>query len=140
MTGIHTLMTGLGLVLSWSRAYCGWVCGALVPACLLITLQVLIFTVLQHPHRRVVAGVSLVWVGLLEVHVWSWFWVGVVQIPTFVLIGLGLLCVLLVIWAMAFPGPLQRLGRWAKRWQMRRIRNCPSMGGSHNGEAGGVAV
>lgn len=140
MTGIHTLMTGLGLILSWSRAYCGWVCGALVPACLLITLQVLVFTALEWPQwqRRTVAGVSLVWVGLLEVHVWSWFWVGVVRIPTFVLIGLGLLCVLWVGWAMALPGPLQHLGQRAKRWQMSR--NRPSMGGSHDSEAGGVAV
>ena len=142
MTGIHTLITGLGLVLSWSRAYCGWVCGALVPACLLITLQVLVFTALERPQwqRRVVAGVSLVWVGLLEVHVWSWFWVGVVRIPTFVLIGLGLLCVLWVGWAMKFPGPLQHLGRWAQTRQKGRLRNHPSMGRPHNGEAGGVAV
>ncbi|MGQ9838375.1 MAG: hypothetical protein ACUVRV_10520 [Cyanobacteriota bacterium] len=46
MTAIHTLMTGWEHILSWSPAYCGRVCGTLVPACLLITLQVLVFTAL----------------------------------------------------------------------------------------------
>ncbi len=138
MTGIHTLMANLGFLLSWSRAYCGWVCGALVPACLLITLQVLLFTAFGCRQRWLPALACLFWVGLLEAHVLSWFWVGVVRIPTFVLIGLGGLCLLLTGWAVFFPTPLRHLGRWTKDCLM--TRNTPLVGGPENPEARGIAV
>ncbi|MEN9222424.1 MAG: hypothetical protein Q6M04_08295 [Thermostichus sp. BF3_bins_97] len=138
MTEIPTLITDLGVLLSWSRAYCGWVCGALVPACLMITLQVLLFTAFGYPQRWIPALACLFWVGLLEAHVLSWFWVGVVRIPTFVLIGLGVLCLVLAGWAMVFPTPLQRLGQWTKGWL--RGRPSPLVGRSENAETGGIAV
>jgi hypothetical protein len=75
----------------FSRCHCGLVCAFLIPAILLTTLQTLIFTGLGWNTWPIIFG-SFVYSLLIILHVATWLVVGVIQVPTFILLGLALLC------------------------------------------------
>jgi hypothetical protein len=118
-------MLDLNNLLHFSHVHCVAICSVLVPLNLLATLQTLILTGLNRPQssiwRSSAIAISVAIVMLL--HVLSWFVIGVVMIPTFVLLGLGSTCLALNLWAVSHPQSLrtilERVFGWGRKsWQL----------------------
>lgn len=80
----------------FSRNNCVAICAILVPANLLATSQTLLYLLLSSPSYHIYLAVTLA-VGLALImicHVATWLMIGVVQIQTFILLGLGCICLL----------------------------------------------
>lgn len=99
-----------GAIGDFSRTHCLGICAVLVPANLLATLQTLIFVGLDRPRStiRLITSFASLYATIMLLHVLTWFVVGVVMLPTFVLTGLGGLCLGLNVWAIAHPQSLSR--------------------------------
>ncbi|MEB3883910.1 hypothetical protein [Lyngbya sp. CCY1209] len=95
----------------FSRQNCGTICAFLVPMNLIATLQTILFTALGRPGRQtfVMAGFASLYAGIMVAHVWTWFAIGVVMAPTFILLCLGSTCLAVNLWAIAKPAPMIRL-------------------------------
>jgi len=117
-------MLDFASVFEFSRQHCVGICAFLVPANLIATLQTLIFTgLLSSTMRR--NGMALAASGyatLMLLHVMTWFVIGVVMAPTFILTGLGLLCLGLNGWAMLHPQSLSRSLRWLGSVVLQTVR------------------
>ncbi len=89
MFDFHTLA-------EFSRAHCVSICAFLVPANLLATLLTMIFTALCRPHVQVwqAAGIASLFAVAMMLHVFTWFAIGVVMAPTYILLWLGITCLL----------------------------------------------
>jgi hypothetical protein len=86
---------GMGAVLGdLSRSHCIEICAFLVPANLIATSQTILFTLLKRSPLQIftVSAMAIVYALLMILHVISWFIVGVVMAPTFILMFLGILC------------------------------------------------
>ncbi len=106
-------MIALELLAAWSRTHCVAICAVLVPANLLATLQTLILGGLRFPPAsiRCMSGVAMIYAALMISHVLSWYVIGVIRVPTFILLGLAGLCLSINLWArQGFP-----LGGWGQR-------------------------
>ncbi|HIK28480.1 MAG: hypothetical protein N3E45_00315 [Oscillatoriaceae bacterium SKW80] len=105
-------MFDLNALLNFSHAYCIAICAFLVPANLGATLGTLILTALRRPqvevNRAVVFALALAVIMIL--HVLSWFVVGVVMAPTYILLSLAAFCIAINFWALA-PRTIIRLLR-----------------------------
>ncbi|MGL5081198.1 MAG: hypothetical protein ACRC8A_06890 [Microcoleaceae cyanobacterium] len=101
-------------VAEFSRVNCVTICAFLVPANLIATLQTLIFIELQLPRLKLglITGCASFYAVLMIVHVYTWFDIGVVKAPTFILLFLGSLCLGLNTWAIAHPISLSQLLRY----------------------------
>ncbi len=97
----------------FSRANCGAICAFLVPANILFTLQAMVFAGLRRPQGQVRRAALLACLPavVMVLHVGTWLMVGVVALPTFVLLGLGSLCLGTNAWAMARPQDMADLLR-----------------------------
>jgi hypothetical protein len=95
----------------FSCAHCVAICSFLVPANLLATIQTLVLTGLRRPTVQIrlamILASSLALAMLL--HVFSWFVIGIVQIPTYVLLWLAGTCLGVNIWAVVAPVGLARI-------------------------------
>lgn len=78
----------------FSRHYCIGICAFLIPANLVVTSLTVIFTMLRRPAAQVwqVAGIASIFALAMMLHVFSWFLVGVVMAPTYILLCLGSIC------------------------------------------------
>lgn len=112
-------------LLEFSRAHCVAICGGLVPLNLLLTLQTMILTGLQRPQRqvRLAAAFACLPAGVMVLHVWTWWMIGVVMAPTFILSGLACICVGINLWASLSPQTMAGILRGVWFWVMRRIRH-----------------
>lgn len=90
------------LICEFSRSHCIAICAFLVPANLLATLQTLIFMGLGTPKLqiRVMAAIASCYATVMILHVVSWFLVGVVMAPTYILLALASLCLSINIWGI----------------------------------------
>lgn len=90
------------LICEFSRSHCIAICAFLVPANLLATLQTLIFMGLGTPKLqiRVMAAIASCYATVMILHVVSWFIVGVVMAPTYILLALASLCLSINIWGI----------------------------------------
>jgi len=104
MFDFHTLS-------EFSRAHCIAICAFLVPANLLLTLHTLILTVLGRPQVQIVraAVIACIPALLMVFHVFTWFEIGVVMAPTYILLCLGSVCLAISIWSLAHPTSISRL-------------------------------
>ncbi|MCL1475666.1 hypothetical protein [Argonema antarcticum] len=95
----------------FSRAHCIGICAFLVPANLLLTLHTLILTVLGRPQEQIVraAGIACIPALLMVLHVFTWWAIGVVMAPTYILLCLGSVCLAISIWSLAHPTSINRL-------------------------------
>jgi hypothetical protein len=95
----------------FSRNHCVAICAFLVPANLLTTLGTLVLSARNRPLRQIfaVAAIALFWAGLMVLHVMTWFLIGVVMAPTFVLLGLGSVCLVINLWAVLNQANLRHL-------------------------------
>ncbi|MEA5575370.1 hypothetical protein [Anabaena sp. UHCC 0451] len=80
----------------FSRANCAGICAFLVPANILSTLLTIIFTVINRPTVQIsqAAGFASIFAFVMMLHVYTWFSIGVVMLPTFILLGLAITCLL----------------------------------------------
>lgn len=126
-------ITTLGAIGDFSRTHCLAICAVLVPANLLATLQTLIFVGLGRPRStiRLITSFASLYAAVMILHVLTWFVVGVVMLPTFVLSGLGALCLALNLWAIAQPhrlsGFLHRLVDWGHSLIDNRFLSASSL-------------
>ena len=89
----------------FSRTNCLAICAFLVPANLLLTLQTMIFTGLRRSQTQVrqAAGLACIPAWVMVFHVFTWWMIGVVMAPTFILLWLASTCLGLNFWAIAHP-------------------------------------
>lgn len=94
-----------------SRSHCVAICAFLVPANLLTTAQTLLLTGQRRPALQIwlAAGTAALFSGIMVLHVLTWFLIGVVRVPTFVLLALGSLCLAMNLWAVFARASLTRL-------------------------------
>ena len=87
-------MFDLHSVSEFSRAHCISICAFLVPAILVATSATMIFTALRRPQAQVwqAAGIASIFAVGMILHVFTWFVVGVVMAPTYILLWLGSSC------------------------------------------------
>lgn len=58
---------------------------------------------------RLITSMACLYAIVMMLHVVSWFVVGVVMMPTFILLGLGLTCLSINLWAIARPHQLRAI-------------------------------
>ncbi|MCC5639396.1 hypothetical protein LC593_26955 [Nostoc sp. CHAB 5844] len=97
MLDFHTLA-------EFSRANCVGICAFLVPANLIATLLTIIMTALRRPIHQVqpIVGIAIIFALVMTLHVYSWFVIGIVMAPTYILLSLAITCLLTNIAAMIF--------------------------------------
>jgi hypothetical protein len=95
----------------FSRTHCVTICTFLVPANLLTTLQTLILVGLHRPQIQVQrsTGVAGICALVMILHVLTWFMVGVVMLPTYILLFLGGACLGINLWAVFHSSSMRRL-------------------------------
>ena len=99
MFDLHCLGNYVG---EFSRSHCVGICAFLVPANLIATSQTILFTILKRSASQIftISAGSIVYALLMISHVISWFIVGVVMAPTFILMFLGVTCLAINITAI----------------------------------------
>lgn len=86
----------------FSRANCIPICTFLVPANLLATLLTMILAGLNRSQVQVrrAAKFASLWALVMILHVLTWFVIGTVMAPTYILLLLGTLCLMVNLWAI----------------------------------------
>lgn len=104
-------MFDFNTVIEFSHTYCIGICAFLVPANLLATLQTIIFTGRKRSQIQVqlAAAFASIFALLMVFHVFTWFAIGVVMPPTYILLALGSICLGTNIWAVVHPSSIRRL-------------------------------
>ena len=104
-------MLDFNTVMEFSHTYCIGICAFLVPANLLTTLQTAILTRLNRPRMQVWASVAVasLWATAMIFHVFTWFAIGVVMPPTYILLAMGITCLTINIWAVGHPATMLQL-------------------------------
>lgn len=104
-------MFDFNILCEFSRNNCIGICAFLVPANLISTSQTLIFTGLNRPQWQVqsTVGAAIAYALVIILHVLTWFWAGVVMAPTYILLVLGSVCLILNMWAIAHPSSMANL-------------------------------
>ncbi|OIP67051.1 MAG: hypothetical protein AUK43_20840 [Oscillatoriales cyanobacterium CG2_30_40_61] len=102
-------MIDLTTLAEFSRNNCLGICAFLIPFNLLATLQTLIFIGLNRPPSQIllISGFASLYSGLMVLHVFSWFMIGVVMTPTYILLSLGTTCLVINIWSIRSPQTLK---------------------------------
>ncbi|SRR5579883_1740626 len=97
-------MLDLNTIAEFSRSNCVAICAFLVPAILLATLLTMIFAALRRPLHQVwqSAGIASLFALVMVFHVYTWFSIGVVMAPTYVLLSLAISCLLTNLGAILF--------------------------------------
>ncbi len=97
-------MLDLNTTAEFSRANCVAICAFLVPANLLATLLTIIFAAIHRPLHQVLqsAGIASIFALVMVLHVYTWFSIGVVMAPTYILLWLGISCLLTNLGAILF--------------------------------------
>ncbi|MER3495211.1 MAG: hypothetical protein C4323_25445 [Mastigocladus sp. ERB_26_2] len=89
-------MLDFNILIAFSSTYCIGICAFLIPANLFATSSTIIFTLLGRPaiHIWLTALIATLFALLMILHVFAWFMIGVVMAPTYILLGLGSICLL----------------------------------------------
>lgn len=97
----------------FSRFNCVAICAFLVPANLLATLQTIILVGLNRPLVQLVPAITMATMlaVLMILHVFTWFTIGVVMLPTYILLSLGSLCLTINFWAILNRTSMRQLLR-----------------------------
>ncbi len=90
----NNLMLDFHTLAEFSRANCVSICAFLVPANLLATILTIILTVIHRPSHQVwqSAGIASIFALIMVWHVYTWFEIGVVMLPTYILLCLAMTC------------------------------------------------
>ncbi|MEG4073972.1 hypothetical protein QUA30_14865 [Microcoleus sp. Pol14C2] len=106
-------MIDFNTVTQFSHTYCIAICAFLVPANLLTTLQTAILIGLNRPRIKIWASVVVasLWATAMIFHVFTWFAIGVVMPPTYILLVMAITCLTINVWAIAHPASMMQLIR-----------------------------
>lgn len=98
------------LLFDFSRNYCIAICAFLVPTNLLLTLCTLYLVVRLQPPIQIYlsAFATSLFALVLLLHDFTWFSIGVVMAPTYILLVLVCVCLSLNIWAIAHPTSMKQ--------------------------------
>lgn len=98
-------------LLAFSRQYCVTICGFLIPLNLLLTSVTLLLLVRQFPtvNLRWNAGLAMISSLAMMFHVYSWFSIGVVMTPTYLLLSLAAFCLVINSYAITAPQMFRKL-------------------------------
>ncbi|BAT55424.1 hypothetical protein NOS3756_44110 [Nostoc sp. NIES-3756] len=90
------LMLDFSTFAEFSRTNCIGICAFLVPANLLTTLLTVILAILGRSNHQIWQSVSLasIFATFMIYHVYTWFMIGVVMLPTYILLALAITCLL----------------------------------------------
>lgn len=104
-------MFDISLLSEFSRNHCITICALLVPTSLLLTLwTVLLVGQYRSPDQvRKVTIVASFSALILLLHNFTWFIVGVVMAPTYILLVLSCVCLGLNLWAIVHPTSMRQL-------------------------------
>jgi len=107
-------MLDFNTVTEFSYTYCIGICAFLVPANLLTTLLTGILTGLNRPRMQVWASVVVasLWATAMLFHVFTWFAIGVVMPPTYILLAMAITCLTINVWAVGHPDSMTQLIRF----------------------------
>lgn len=85
-------MLDFNALAEFSRDNCIGICAFLVPANLITSLMTIILTVLRRPTHQVwkSAGLASIFALAMVFHVFTWFIIGVVMLPTYILLSLAI--------------------------------------------------
>ncbi|NJR64759.1 MAG: hypothetical protein HC772_04610 [Leptolyngbyaceae cyanobacterium CRU_2_3] len=88
-------MLDISAVFEFSRIHCIAICAVLVPANLLATLQTMLWVGFRRPFAYVqgMAAIAIAFALILILHVITWWTIGVVMAPTYILSALGCVCI-----------------------------------------------
>jgi hypothetical protein len=91
---LHQLMIAFDVLCEFSRSNCIGVCTFFIPIILLATLSTIILAAINRPKSQIwlSTGIASIFIGMMIFHVYSWFIVGIVMIPTYILLGLSVIC------------------------------------------------
>ncbi|WP_211167595.1 hypothetical protein [Pseudanabaena yagii] len=91
MFDLHCLGSVVG---DFSRSHCVAICAFLVPANLIATSQTILLTILNRSPVEIftISASAIIYALLMIAHVISWYIIGVVMAPTFILMFLGITC------------------------------------------------
>jgi hypothetical protein len=97
-------MLDFNTLAEFSRANCVSICAFLIPANLLTTLLTIILTAIGRPTHQIwqAAGISSIFAFVMVLHVYTWFIIGVVMAPTYILLCLAITCLVTNLAAMLF--------------------------------------
>ncbi|MBE9249769.1 hypothetical protein IQ226_11460 [Dolichospermum sp. LEGE 00240] len=89
-------MLDFNALIEFSRNNCIGICAFLVPANILTTLLTIVLTVLNRPMGQVLMsiGFACTFASIMMLHVYTWFMIGVVMPPTYILLSLAITCLL----------------------------------------------
>lgn len=89
-------MFDTNFLFEFSRTYCIPICALLVPANLLATLQTMLWVGLQRSSFQIqlTAAIASLYALLLLMHVLTWWLIGIVMAPTYILTVLGGCCLI----------------------------------------------
>ncbi|MBC6422417.1 MAG: hypothetical protein GDA38_13390 [Hormoscilla sp. SP12CHS1] len=92
----------INILWEFSRNHCIAICAFLVPVNLLATLLTMILVTVGRPRVQVwwAAGFASLPAIAMFLHVLSWFIIGVVMAPTYILFFLGCTCLLINFWVV----------------------------------------
>ncbi len=87
-------MLDFNALAEFSRTNCTSICAFLVPANIIATSLTIIFTVLRRPIHQVwkSVGFATIFALVMVLHVFTWFMIGVVMLPTYILLSLAISC------------------------------------------------
>ncbi|MFM5891470.1 MAG: hypothetical protein ACKPFD_15990 [Dolichospermum sp.] len=97
-------MLDINALAEFSRNNCIGICAFLVPANILTTLLTMILAFLNRPLGQLWTSTALacLFASVMILHVYTWFMIGVVMTPTYILLSLAVTCLLtnllLMIW------------------------------------------
>ncbi len=102
-------MIELGSIAEFSRCHCIGICAVLVPTNMLITSATMLFAALDRSPAIIATsiGLSILPAITLLLHVATWWAIGVVMLPTYILPFLAITCLVINTYAMINS---QRLG------------------------------
>ncbi|MEM9922661.1 MAG: hypothetical protein AAF915_02715 [Cyanobacteria bacterium P01_D01_bin.50] len=97
-------MLDFNTITEFSRNHCVTICAFLVPANLISTLSTMVLAALHRPLSQVLrsAGVAAFFAVAMMLHVYTWFAIGVVQLPTYILLWLAITCLFTNLGAILF--------------------------------------
>ncbi|MBD0263994.1 MAG: hypothetical protein ICV78_15070 [Tolypothrix sp. Co-bin9] len=89
-------MLDFNTITELSRANCATICAFLVPANLLATFSAIILAALRRPTHQVwqACTIGSFFAVVMILHVYTWFMIGVVMAPTYILMWLAITCLL----------------------------------------------
>ncbi|MBD1928506.1 hypothetical protein H6F74_19965 [Trichocoleus sp. FACHB-90] len=106
-------MLDLNTLSEFSRTHCIAICAFLVPANLVATTLTVVAAARRRPPVQVWrSAIAAIFFALVMVfHVWTWFQIGVVMAPTYILLWLGSTCLVASLAAIAYNHHTTRSSR-----------------------------